>query len=93
MMRHPLVSILVAFGLFLLGGMVAAPYSPAKLKMGPDGIRVQRSEKERREAEFRVNWPAYACFAGSGLSLIWTLYLVSAGLLSIFNRNSDDPTG
>ena len=89
-MRRPLTSLIVAIGLFFLGGLLLTPYTPTKWRVGADGTRTQQSESERRLAELRVNWPAYLCFAGAAASFAWIVYLVSAGIISIVRAKRHD---
>jgi fatty acid desaturase len=89
-MRRPLISLMVVVGLFVLGGLTVAPYTPTKWRVAADGTRTQRAANERRFAEWRVNWFAYICFAGAAASFTWTLYLVSAGIVSIVRARRHD---
>ncbi len=89
-MRHPLISLLVAIGFFLLGGMLMAPFTPGRVDRGPDGRGTQGHWTERRFAELRVNWAAYLCIAGAAVSFGWTVYLVSAGIVSIVRTRRHD---
>jgi hypothetical protein len=83
LMKRPLKSVLVALGLLLLGSVSLAPFTAAKKQIAADGTIYERTESERRLAEWRVNWFAYLCFAGAVASLGWTVYLVSAGIVHI----------
>lgn len=89
-MRRPLISFLVAIGLFVLGSMLLAPFTPSKTRVAADGTITQRTANERRLAELRVNGFAYACFVGGVGSFAWTLYLVSAGIVCILRTRRDD---
>ena len=92
-MRHPLKSLLLALGLLLLGSLSLAPYTPSKKHIAADGTVTVRTESERRMMELRVNWFAYACFAGGTASFAWTLYLVSVGIFCIFRTRRHDNVG
>jgi hypothetical protein len=89
-MKRPLHSLLVAIGLLFLGSLSLAPYTPSKKQIAPDGMIAQRTESDRPLAELRVNWFAYACFAGAAASFVWTVFLVSAGVIySLRARHHD----
>jgi hypothetical protein len=89
-MRHPLKSLLLAIGLFVLGSMSLAPFAPTKKQVASDGTVTMRTERELRFAELRVNWFAYACFISGAASFVWTLYLVSAGIVCIVRARHHD---
>ena len=63
--------------------MSLAPLTPAKKQIAADGTITERTEGERRLAEWRVNWFAYICFADAAASFGWTVYLVSVGIVHI----------
>jgi hypothetical protein len=90
-MKRPLHSLLISIGLFLLASLSVAPYTPAKRYHLPDGTIVQRTEADRRIAEWRVNWFAYVCLGGATISFAWTLGLTSVGIVHfIRNRRHDN---
>ena len=89
-MKRPLISLLVAIGLLLLGGLSLAPYTPTKKHIAADGTVTVRTEGERRMMELRVNWFAYLCFAAGAASFVWTVYLVSAGIVCIVRARHHD---
>ena len=91
-MRRPLISLLVAIGLFFLGSISLAPFTPSKKHIAADGTITQRAESERRLAELRVNWFAYLSFAGGAASFAWTVYLVSAGIVYMIRARRHDNT-
>jgi hypothetical protein len=80
-MKRPIFSFLVAIGLLFLGSVSLAPYSPTRKQIAPDGAVTLRPESEVRFAELRVNWFAYLCFAGAGVSFAWTVYFIVAGVV------------
>jgi hypothetical protein len=82
-MRRPIYSLLVAIGLFFLGSISLAPYSPPRKQVAADGTVTVRTESERRLGELRVNWFAYLCFAGAAVSFAWTVYAVIAGVVYV----------
>jgi hypothetical protein len=57
-MRRPLISLFVAIGFFLLGGMLISPVTPPgwRVVVGPNGERVKRprTDAEAREDNLRV---------------------------------------
>lgn len=91
-MKRPLHSLLLSIGLFLLASLSLAPYTPTKHHRLADGTIVERTEAERRIAEWRVNWFAYLCFGGAAVSFVWTLGLASVGVVHIIrHRRRDNP--
>jgi len=89
-MKRPIISLLVAIGLFILGSMSLAPFTPSKKQVAADRTITQRTESERRLAELHVNWFAYLCFAGGAASFAWTVFLVSAGIVCIIRARHHD---
>jgi hypothetical protein len=89
-MSHPIKSLLLALGLFFLGGVTLAPYTPSKKQIAADGTVTVRTESERRMMMLRVNGFAYACMAGGAVSFAWTLYLVSVGIICVFRARRHD---
>ena len=89
-MKRPLISLLVAMGLLVLGSMSLAPFTPSKKQVAANGMITVRTESDRRLAELRVNWFAYACFIGGAVSFAWTVYLVSAGIVCIVRARRHD---
>jgi hypothetical protein len=89
-MKRPIISLLVAIGLFLLGSMSLAPFTPSKKQVAADGTITERTDRQRRLAELRVNWFAYLCFVGGAASFAWTVYLVSAGIVCIVRTRRHD---
>ena len=92
-MKHPLHSLLLSIGLLLLASLSVAPYTPAKRYRLPDGRMVERTEAERRIAEWRVNWFAYVCFGAGTVSFARTLGLVSIGIVHIVRHIHRDNAG
>ncbi len=92
-MKRPLHSLLVSIGLFLLACLSFAPYTPAKRYPLADGRIVERTEVERRIAEWRVNWFAYVCLGGAAVSFAWTLGLASVGIVHIIRHRRHDSAG
>jgi hypothetical protein len=94
-MRHPLISLFVAIGLALFGGGLMVPVSAHKPLTGPDGQTVlAASGKPVMVAdhwkEFRINAPAYFCFACAAMSLLWTVFLVVLGIAAYFGGKTSD---
>ena len=92
-MKRPLHSLLVSIGLFLLGSLALAPYTPAKRYRLADGTVIERTEAERHIAEWRVNWFAYVCLGGAAVSFAWTLGLASVGNVHIIRHRRHDHGG
>ena len=86
-MQRPIMQLLVAIVLAILGACLMAPVSAHKTLVGPDGQVVHAADGKPvivpdRPREFLANWPAYLCFAGAGLSLIWAAFLALLGLVT-----------
>jgi hypothetical protein len=92
-MKRPLHSLLLSIGLLVLASLSLAPYTPTKRYPLPDGRIVERTEAERRIAEWRVNWFAYLCMGGAAVSFAWTLGLVSVGIVQIIRHKRHDNPG
>ena len=92
-MQRPIISLFVAIGLALLGGCLMAPVSAHKALVGPDGRIVYHADGrpvmvEDHYREFCVNWPGYLCFLGSAVSMMWTLFLVGFGIVTVIRQRS-----
>ena len=90
-MQRPIISLLVAIGLAILGGALSAPVSGNKAALGPDGQFLHhpagRPVTVRDPYQgLRVNWPAYLCFLGAAASLAWTLFLVGFGIFALIRQ-------
>ena len=91
-MRRPLISLFVAIVFFVLGGSLVSPLTPSskRVVIGPEGRTMQpKTDAEVRADKlrvWRVNWPAYACFAAGTASFGWTLFLVSYGIVAVIKR-------
>ena len=92
-MKRPLHSLLLSIGLLLLASLSLAPYAPTKRYRLADGTIVERTEAERRIAEWRVNWFAYLCLGGAAVSFAWTLGLASVGIVHIVRHRRHDSGG
>jgi len=98
-MRRPLISLFVAIVFFVLGGSLVSPLTPPskRVVIGPEGRTMRpRTDAEARADSlrvWRVNWPAYACFAAGIVSFSWTLFLVSYGIVAVIRtkRQPDLP--
>jgi hypothetical protein len=67
------------------------PVSGNKAALGPDGQILHHPDgRPVMVADpyqgLRVNWPAYSCFAGAGVSLAWTLFLVGHGMVALIRK-------
>jgi hypothetical protein len=87
-MRRPIISLLVAIGLVVLGLSLMAPVSGSKAVVGPDGEVVRRADgRPMMVADpyqgLRTNWPAYLFLATGAASFAWTLFLVAYGIVLV----------
>jgi hypothetical protein len=87
-MQRPIVTLLLAIGLILLGSLLLAPVSDYKPVFRPDGQVARRADGRLvmvpdPHHELRVNWPAYLCLAAGAAALAWTLFLVVYGLVAV----------
>lgn len=94
-MRHPIISLLVAIGLFLLAGAFHVSVSGVKGVFDADGQLMTHPNGRPMlvadpYADIRTNWASYLCLAGSVASLGWTLFLVACGLVFVV-RNRETP--
>jgi hypothetical protein len=90
-MQRPIISLLLAIGLAILGSALMAPVSAHKTLVGPDGHIVHSADGRPvivpdRYRELRVNWASYLCFIGATVSLIWTLFLVVFGVVTLIRQ-------
>lgn len=90
-MQRPLISLLVAIGLAILGAMLIAPVSAHKTAIGPDGKTLYHPDGRPvmvadHYREFRVNWLGYLCFTGAAISLAWTVFLVGFGIVVLIRQ-------
>jgi hypothetical protein len=90
-MDRPVISLFVAIGLALLGGCLMVPVTAHKALLGPDGQTVYSADGRPvmvrdHYREFRVNWPSYVCFLGAAISMMWTLFLVVFGVVTLIRQ-------
>jgi hypothetical protein len=88
-MRHPLISLIVALVLFVLGACLMAPVTASKktVTIGPNGpVTRMKTDAEYQAAKwhvFRINLPGYICFGAAAVSFGWTVFLVSYGVITV----------
>jgi len=90
-MRRVVLSLLVAFGLAILGEALMKPVYAHKALRGAGGQIVRNADGKPalirdRYREFRVNWPAYSCCIAAGVPVTWVALLAAAGILSSVRR-------
>ena len=94
-MRSPLFSLLVSIGLAIFAGAILSPTDGSKAVIGPQG-QIMRGADGRmlrtstKFGDLRVNWPAYLCFALAAAAFIWTLVLITLGLISLRRPQDHD---
>lgn len=87
-MRRPIISLLVAIALAVLGLSLMAPVSGSKAVVGLDGQVVRRADgRPMMVADpyqgLRTNWPAYLILAAGAASFAWTFVLVAYGIIAV----------
>jgi hypothetical protein len=71
-MRNPLVSLLVALVLLILGVFSCTPDSLSWV--APDGTPIETTTSKRLYAKWRHNWLAHLFFVGAAVSGAWSAY-------------------
>lgn len=93
-MQRPIISLLAAIGLALLGAALMTPISAHKPLIGRDGQVVHGPNGRPvmvpdRYRELRANWPSYLSLAAASVSLAWTLFLVGFGIFAFIRQRSN----
>jgi hypothetical protein len=92
-MRRPIVSLLVAIVLTVLGSALMAPVSGSKAVLGTNGQVVRRADgRPMMVADpyqgLRTNWPAYIILGAGAASFAWTIFLVGYGIVVVVTRKT-----
>ena len=96
-MQHPIISLFVAIGLFILGGFLVAPDSGVKHQHGPDGQLLRHPNGSPvlvtdHYQDLRTNWPAYSCFISGTAAFGWTVFLETYWIVVIIRKKIQKAT-
>lgn len=87
-MRRPIISLLAAIALAVLGLSLMAPISGSKAVIRPDGQMVRHADGRTMMVAdpyqgLRTNWPAYLILAAGAASFVWTVFLLAYGIIAV----------